>query len=324
MNKQLVANSELPVIDMSGLFSPHIEARKQVAVDLGNACRDTGFFYVVGHGMSSEDMDAVFEASRRFFAQDIAAKRTVSVRNSKTFTGYLEPKEEELNRSDPNAPKELKEVFGIGLELSPDDPHMNEPFRGFNQWPELPNWRSTLLSYFNACWSIGRTLHRGFSLDLGLDESFFEDKLDAPLAGLRLLHYPPDSARGSDEVMVGAGEHTDYGNLTLLADNGIAGLQLRRRDGQWIDAPSIPDAFICNIGDCLMRWTNDVYVSTPHRVTIPEEDRYSIAFFLDPNPLAMVVPVLGGEEALRRYPAVTGAEYAKSRLEASHKLAPQT
>jgi isopenicillin N synthase-like dioxygenase len=314
---------ELPVIDMSRLFSPDIDARKRVAAELGKACRDTGFFYVTGHGIEQSEVEAVFEASRRFFAMDIASKRVVTVRNSKTYNGYLEPTEEALNRNDPNAPKELKEAFGVGLELSPDDPRMAEPFRGANQWPTVPgvpNFRSTLLSYFNACWSVGRTLHQGFCLDLGLDESYFEDKLDAPLAGLRFLHYPPATEPGLHNSMTGAGEHTDYGNLSLLADNGVGGLQLRRRDGKWIDAPSIPGAFVCNIGDCLMRWTDDVYVSTPHRVTIPERDRYSIAFFLDPNPTAVVIPVLGGEDALRRYPAVTGAEYAQSRLVESHKL----
>ena len=96
------------------------------------------------------------------------------------------------------------------------------------------------------------------------------------MATLRLLHYPASSSEGE----IGAGEHTDYGNITLLATDDVGGLEVRTRSGDWIAAPPIPDAFVVNIGDCLMRWTNDVYVSTPHRVVNRSgRERYSIAFF---------------------------------------------
>ena len=128
------------------------------------------------------------------------------------------------------------------------------PFRSLNAWPSLPNFRETLLGYYDACATLGVRLHRAFACDLGLEPGFFDDKFDRPMATLRLLHYPAPP-QGS-EPQTGAGAHTDYGNLTLLATDDVGGLEVRARDGLWIEAPVVPGAFIVNIGDCLMRWTN--------------------------------------------------------------------
>ena len=154
-------------------------------------------------------------------------------------------------------------------------------------WPDLPGFESTVQRYFEAVLDVGRRLHRAFAIDLGLAPEFFEDKLDAPQAVLRLLHYPAAAEPGNGDPL-GAGTHTDYGNVTLLATDGVAGLQVRNRAQQWLDVPELPGHFICNIGDCLMRWTNDVYVSTPHRVLMPRVARRSLAVFVDPNPQACV------------------------------------
>jgi isopenicillin N synthase-like dioxygenase len=124
---------------------------------------------------------------------------------------------------------------------------------------------------------------------------------------------------GRDE-RIGAGAHTDYGNLTLLATDDVGGLEVRTRAGKWIEAPAMPGAFVVNIGDCLMRWTNDVYVSTPHRVVNRSgRERYSIAFFFDPNPDAevAVIPSCIGEGERARYEPILATDYLKYRLDAS-------
>ena len=192
------------------------------------------------------------------------------------------------------------------------------PFARSTHGPSLPGFRETTLAYFNACAALGARLHRAFARDLGLRPDFFASKFDRPMATLRLLHYPAPP-RGSDP-RTGAGEHTDYGALTLLATDDVGGLEVRTRAGQWIEAPVVRGAFIVNIGDCLMRWTNDVYVSTPHRVVNRSlKERYSIAFFYDPNPDAMVetIPSCVGEGEFTRYPPILAAEYLKMRLDAS-------
>ena len=307
--------TDLPILDISPLRSPNPAHRRTAAVALGAACRGPGFFLVTGHGIAPGITRGLFDAARRFFAQHHAAKDALSIRNSPHNRGYVALSEEQL---DPGKPADRKEAFNIGLDLAPDDPDViaGAPFRGVNLWPGLPGFRDAVMAHFNAAWSLGRLLHRGFALDLGTPEDFFEDKLDRPLATLRLLRYPAAGV----EAPLGAGEHTDYGNVTILATDGVPGLEVRRRGGGWEDVPDIPGALVCNIGDCLMRWTNGIYASTPHRVRAPAAERYSAAFFLDPNPDAVVSALPGcvTAENPARWLPVTGAAYLRERLDATY------
>ena len=308
----------LPVIDLAALQAEGGADRLGKAI--GSAAREIGFFYLVGHDIDEALIACVFAAAAAFFALPLAAKDALSIRRSPHNRGYVGMKVESL---DPTMPADLKEAFNIGLDLAPDDPRViaGEPFRGVNVWPELAGWRATLLAYFDAVWAVGRRLHRGIARDLGEPEDFFEDKLDQPMATLRLLHYPPQPEKAA-LGQIGAGEHTDYGNLTLLMTDAVGGLEVRCRDGRWLAAPKLPGAFVCNIGDCLMRWTNDIYVSTPHRVVNRGgRERYSVAFFLDPNPETVVacLPATVAEGRPARYPPVTGAAYLQGRLAATYK-----
>ena len=174
-----------------------------------------------------------------------------------------------------------------------------------------------MLAYYEACSALGARLHRAFARDLGLDLDFFADKFRRPMATLRLLHYP---AAASAAKPSRAGAHTDYGNLTLLATDDVGGLEVRARSGDWIDAPVVEGAFVVNIGDCLMRWTNDVYVSTPHRVVNrSSRDRYSIAFFYDPDPQAWVaaIPSCVAAGEAPRHPPLSAGDHLSQRLYAS-------
>ena len=308
---------EIPLIDIAG-FADHASLGRA----LGATARDTGFFVITGHGIAPAMIDAVFAQSQRFFATDPETKAALSIRRAGNNRGYVALGEERLDASKPG---DVKEAFNIGWDLPADHPDVIacKPFRGVNVWPgeqQLPGFRATMLAYFDACHRLGMRLHRALAYDLGAAENFFDDKLDQPLATLRLLHYPPRPDR-FEPGQTGAGEHTDYGNLTLLATDDAGGLEVRTRDGQWVSPPSIPGALICNIGDCLMRWTNDVYVSTPHRVVNPVgRERFSVAFFLDPNPDAVVscLPGCATPERPARYRPTTGADYLKSRLDATY------
>jgi isopenicillin N synthase-like dioxygenase len=306
----------VPVLDVSGLRGTAAD-RRAVAATLGEACRGPGFFLVTGHGIPATVTASLFAAARAFFGQDRAAKEALSIRRSPHNRGYVALDEEQL---DPTKPADRKEAFNIGLDLAASDPEVvtGAPFRGVNRWPEgLPGFREAVMAHFDAAWALGRLLHRGFALDLGLAEDFFENKLDRPLATLRLLHYPAGAGTGAP---LGAGEHTDYGNVTVLATDGVAGLEVRRRGGGWGAVPQIPGAFVCNIGDCLMRWTNGLYASTPHGVRAPVAERYSAAFFLDPNPDAVVaaLPSCIGPDSPPGWPPITGAAYLRERLDATY------
>ena len=181
-------------------------------------------------------MDKAFAEARRFFALPLADKEAIAMRIVGGNRGYAGLLGEAL---DPTRGPDLKEAFNIGLDLGPDDPELlaGKPFRALNAWPASPGFRNTILAYFDACGALGLRVHRAFARDLGLPLAFFEDKFDRPMATLRLLRYPAaPTDRGAD---VGAGVHTDYGNITLLATDDVGGLQVQRRDGRWIDAPPL-------------------------------------------------------------------------------------
>jgi isopenicillin N synthase-like dioxygenase len=321
MTDQEMPVDAIPVIDVAPLVNGSSAQAHAVAEALGRACREVGFFYITGHGVPPALLDRMFRHSADFFAAPAAIREAVAFSGPGGNRGYIRPGGETL---DPGKPADVKEAFNIGLELEPDDPELaaGARFRGANAWPDIPGFRDTMLDYFNRLWRLGRDLHRGFALDLGLEPDYFEPRLDKPIATLRLLHYPAVTVPLSDGQL-GAGVHTDYGNVTLLSTDAVGGLMVQDRSGRWHDAPVKPGAFVCNIGDCLMRWSNDVYVSTPHKVVSPPGlDRYSVAFFLDPNPDAVVecLPSCVSPERPAKYAPITGAEFLRSRLEPTYAV----
>jgi isopenicillin N synthase-like dioxygenase len=306
----------LDIIDVSGLSGGEPGAVERIAGQVGRACRDTGFFYVSDHGIPDALLSGIFDAAHAFFAAPISEKEAISINRSPHNRGYAGIASESLDQTH----TDNKEAFNVGFDLSPADPEVidGKPFRGVNLWPTTPGFRDTALAYFDAVWRLGCDLHFAIASDLGLKTDYFADKLDRPMATLRLLHYPPREQSTSD---VGAGTHTDYGSITLLLTDAVGGLEVRRRDGTWIKASPRPGTFVCNIGDCLMRWSNDVYVSTPHRVTSPPgRDRYSVAFFLDPNPEALIecLPGCSSTERPVKYPPILAADYLRQRLDATY------
>jgi isopenicillin N synthase-like dioxygenase len=307
----------LPIIDLGSSGEGAGASLTRIAAEVGAACRDVGFFYVVNHGVDAELIAQAFAQSHDFFALPVADKRKLAIETIGGNRGYSGLLHEAL---DPARGPDMKEAFNVGLDLSAEDPELlaDTPFRSLNAWPALAGFRETLLAYYDACAALGARLHGAFARDLGLKADFFDARFDRPMATLRLLHYPAPP-RGADP-RTGAGAHTDYGNLTLLATDDVGGLEVRTRAGQWIEAPVVAGAFIVNIGDCLMRWTNDVYVSTPHRVVNRSaRERYSIAFFYDPNPDALVetIPNCVREGEAVRYPPILAADYLTMRLDAS-------
>ncbi len=304
----------LPIIDLAPLDDGDAGLRR-VAAEIGAACRDVGFFYVVNHGVAASQIEQVFAESRRFFALPLAAKRAIAIDAVGGNRGYVALGREAL---DPPQGGDQKEAFNVGLDLAPDDPELlaGKPFRALNAWPDLPGFRAALLAYYGSCGALAARIHRAFACDLGLPPDFFADKFVRPMATLRLLRYPASDGAGD---AIGAGAHTDYGNLTLLATDDVGGLEVRKRSGEWIAAAPLAGAFVVNIGDCLMRWTNDIYVSNPHRVVNRSaRERYSIAFFSDPNPDAEVaaIPACVADGAAK-YPPIRAADYLKRRLDAS-------
>lgn len=272
----------LPIVDIGGLRTGSPVDKAAVAAEIGDACRRIGFFYVTGHGVPEPVIDATFETARAFFARPEAEKRAVHISNTPYYRGWEPPGEQTL---DSEAKPDLKESFLMGVDNGPDHPEVAKgtPHYGPNQWPEMPGFKDQMEAYFDAMLVLSRTIGRGIALSLDLDEHFFDAAGQDSMSILRLLHYPPHPA-GADDRTFGAGAHTDWGFITVLAQDEAGGLQVRRADGTWIDAPPVPGAYVINLGDMTARWTNDRYRSTPHRVVNRSgRERQSIPFFYDLN-----------------------------------------
>jgi isopenicillin N synthase-like dioxygenase len=301
----------IPVLDFERFTSG--TDREGFVADLGTAARGPGFFLLAGHGVDETLRAEVFAQADRFFSQPRPEKEKVSILQTPHYRGWAHDGLESLDET--SGQTDRKESFNIGYDLAPDDPRVaaGEPFRGVNQWPDLPGFRETMLSYYDAALDLGIRLSRAIALDLGLPEDHFDCAFHEPLAALRVLHYPPATGSAGE---IGAGAHSDYGVVTLLMTDGEPGLQVKPRGGDWTDVPHVDGAYVVNIGDCLMRWTNDIYVSTPHRVLPPKRQRRSVAMFVEANP-DVVVEALPGTGA-PKYAPIRAADYLKSRLDATY------
>ena len=286
--------SQVPIIDISALVCGTDE-RYTVASQIGEACRECGFFYIIGHGVNENLQQRIEELSRQFFAQDLETKLKIRMAlGGKAWRGYF-PVGGELTSGKPDQ----KEGIYFGAELGEEHPlvQAGTPLHGSNLFPcNIPMFRETVLEYMQAMTQLGHILMGGIALSLGLEESYFTDRYTAdPLILFRIFNYPAYASLSDAEDKWGVGEHTDYGILTILKQDDSGGLQVKSKSG-WIAAPPVPGSFVCNIGDMLDKMTGGLYRSTPHRVqNLSGCDRLSFPFFFDPNFNVEVKPIeLGG------------------------------
>ncbi|MFM9862585.1 MAG: isopenicillin N synthase family dioxygenase [Micropepsaceae bacterium] len=282
------ASRELPVIDIAPLHTGAVGDRARVARMIEAACRDTGFFYISGHGVAPTTIAQLDAAARAFFALPEDEKKKIAMaRGGRAWRGFF-PVGGELTSGKPD----LKEGVYFGTELGAADPRVaaGVPMHGANLWPEaIPELKPAVLAFMTETTRAAHAVMRGIALSLSLDAEYFARTYTAdPTVLFRVFHYPP--ARKIDAEW-GVGEHTDYGLLTLLAQDNCGGLQVKARDG-WIEAPPIEGTLVCNIGDMLDRLTGGVYRSTPHRVrNVSGRERLSFPLFFDPAFAAVIEPL---------------------------------
>ncbi|KAF5460156.1 hypothetical protein F2P56_020043 [Juglans regia] len=277
----MAAALQLPVIDLSA------PARFSTAASIRQACIEYGFFYLVNAGLEKELLDRVFEESKKFFSLPSEEKMKLG---RKEHRGYTPLYAENL---DPTSSS--KDV--------------------------LPSWRHTMERFHRKLLLAGKRLVSLIALALNLDEDFFEKvgALDKPMPFLRLLHYPGDMGSLNEEIY-GASAHSDYGMITLLATDGVPGLQVCREKSKqprvWEDVLHLDGALIVNIGDMMERWTNCLFRSTLHRVMPAGKERYSAAFFLDPNQDCLVecLESCCSASSPPRYPPIRSGDYLKEKL----------
>jgi isopenicillin N synthase-like dioxygenase len=278
--------TRLPVIDVSPLRTGgHPDP---VAWEIESACRDTGFFYVTGHGVPPELTERLDRAARAFFARPEEEKLAIAMRHAGPAWRGSFPLGGELTAGRPDR----KEGIYFGEELPAGDPRAGLPLHGHNLFPAgVPELRGAVLDYLTALTALAQDVLRGVARSLDLPADYFAAGYTrVPTVLFRIFHYP---SQPPDADEWGVGEHTDYGLLTLLAQDENGGLAVRTPDG-WIDAPPLAGTFVCNIGDMLERLTGGWYRSTVHRVrNVSGRQRLSYPFFFDPDFRAEVPPLPG-------------------------------
>ncbi|WP_439817631.1 isopenicillin N synthase family dioxygenase [Zavarzinia sp. CC-PAN008] len=317
-----VGAEQIPLIDLGPFLLGGYDERVAVAKVIGRAAREIGFFYIANHGVPAALTGRTFAEARRFFALPAEVKAGIAIEKSPCHRGWFAVGGENLDPAKQKAAGDLKEGVKIGRDLGANHPLVaaGTPLHGPNQWPDdLPGWRGAMQSYYDQMTNLGRQLMRAVALGLDLEECFFDPMLTEPMTTLGPLHYPPQAGRIT-ESQLGAGAHTDFGCLTILAQDARGGLQVRNAQGQWIDAAPIPDTFVVNIGDMLARWTNGLYASTLHRViNVSGAERYSMPFFFDPNFDAdvTVLPTCLAPGETPRFPPTTGGQHLLDMINAT-------
>jgi isopenicillin N synthase-like dioxygenase len=285
--------TEIPILDAQALSAGDTTALAAFAEDFRRAYGTTGFGCIVNHGVAPALIRQVFHASARFHALPMNAKMAVELDH--LHRGYIpidastdvNSRYAEVRR--PNQ----SESFMMMREDGPDSPDVlaGAYLAGPNQWPDLEGFRQDVAAYHDALCDLGRQLVAVAAMALGADLAELLPAFERPTTWLRLLHYPPLPSESPSDLF-GSAPHSDFGCLTILAQDEVGGLQVQTPAGGWLDVPVIPGAFVVNVGDMLHRWSNGLLKSTPHRVINRSgRERYSCPFFFDPNVATEIGPL---------------------------------
>lgn len=326
----------IPIIDIGPWWGSGDE-RSIVGRQVDRAASEFGFFQIVGHRLPRERIDAMLAASDAFFALPLEMKQRSTPADPAINRGYAARGTEALSYSlGREAPPDLFEAFNIGEDgVDATDPFYAAELRGVfapNIWPsEAPDLRPALVAYFDAARQVALTLTEIFATALGMPDSWFQPFVDRSTTTMRTIRY--ERRMGDDEPLPGQqgmGAHTDYGIVTVLYAEPIAGLQIVAPNGEWIDVMPAEDALVINLGDLTAQWTNDRWRSTVHRVVPPPlvdgrpSVRRSAAFFLDGNWDALIecLPTCTDAEHPPRYAPVTAGRHLVAKLMGPRLLRP--
>jgi isopenicillin N synthase-like dioxygenase len=322
-----VDSPAIPSIDLGAFLTRTDKEQQVIAANVDEICKSIGFLIIEQHGVPKNIIDNAWSTTTAFFDLPLEQKLKSKSPDPTCPRGYFPFAAEALAKSlGVDTPPDIKESFGIGPLRAPQIAMPEDDFEfhyGDNLWPVSPaELRTTLITYFTAMESLGSQVLRLLAAALNLPHEYFERFHTHPMCALRCLNYP-----ASDEPQLpnqkGAGEHSDYGSITLLKpDPMVAGLEIKLPSGQWAAAPRVKDAFIVNIGDMMARWTNDRWVSTLHRVISPgttksgASRRQSMAFFHNTNYDAEIecIPTCLDVGEQQKYGTVQAGHYLAERF----------
>ena len=313
------SDEEIPTLDISPYLSDRPGGCEAVAARLREISRTVGFFYLKGHDIPQELIDRVFQQSRRFHALPIEIKKKIPFFETGGFkSGYQPCSEDDYQHRNiniiSNTKPNLVAKFSINREGGSGGLSMSEPERRarVNIWPEnLPGFKETLLAYHGSIERLGRRFLPLWAATLALPLDYFDRFFATPHATMSLLYYPPQQSVGARQY--GIAPHTDNAMMTFLAQQGVRGLAVRMPSGHWRAVDSVPGTLLVNTGNLMVRWTNDEYLSTKHRVIKTSGvERYSIPVFFGPSADALieVLPTCQGPQRPALYEPIS---YAKLR-----------
>lgn len=314
-----LTSANIPVVDFSGFVRGDAVSRHSTVQAIYQACHDVGFLYLKNHGIPLSAIDQAFGQSHIFFNLPLAVKQQIAWSSEHSNRGYIGLERERLDETQPG---DLKEAFNIGqdsLSAVAEQGAVN------NLWsPGQPLFHQTINDFFELCSAATEQILRAFACALSMPVDYLVNYHQTHDYTLRLLHYPtlPTTLRAGQ---LRAGAHSDYGSVTLLFQDNVGGLEVQNTQGDWIAAPTIPNTVLINTGDLMQRWSNNVFRSTKHRVKLPnpeqpQQERYSIAFFCQPDADADIVclPTCHSEHNPPKYPPIKSGDYLLSRLRATY------
>lgn len=282
----------IPRLDAAKLKSGDTTA----LTELRRGAESVGFLTVYNTAISRSEIEDLIASYRRFFHQPLAVKQGVDMARTGSNRGWGAPGGEQV---DPAANPDYKEVFDCGYTPPADHPlaRQNLSVYASNLWPEgLPEFRDTVKTYYAQALTVAMDILRAIATAMGEDAHYFDDKFSHPMALLRGNFYPERPAWAGDKDF-GIAAHTDYGCLTLLATDGVPGLEVQLHDGSWQAVNAQPGEFIINFGEMLEMWTGGRIKATPHRVIGGPAERISVPLFFNPNYDTNVAPA-GSDKAI--------------------------
>ena len=304
---------QIPRIDISEIEEK--EFSRTLLQDFFSAYNKYGFGYIINHGIEKTLIEQLFQVSKQFHSQPLSEKMRVALdHNHRGYIAINTSTDVNSKLADVKKPNQSESFMMMREDKSElPDVYLSGP----NQWPKLENFKEVLEKYTCNMTKLGRNLMRLALLSSGVKDLSVMQSLDTPTIWLRLLHYPPIS-KNSPSDLYGSAPHTDFGCLTILAQDEIGGLQVQTREGEWIDVPKLEGSFVVNVGDMLSRYTNGLLRSTPHRVINKSgKERFSCPFFFDPHTNAVIQPLKGTGKP--KFSPINFGEFLREELEASYE-----
>jgi len=341
MPSAIPTSSAPPILDFSAFESSDPEIRSKLIQEIRGACQTHGFFQLINHGISPTLQSSTLSAAKSFFSLPFAEKQKLDKTKNTWNRGYEAVGSQMLEAG---TKPELKEGLYIGEEIPRDHPDCVSGVynRGPNFWPdvekvgdfETEEFKGVCMGYYWEVFGLAQRVFQALALGLGLDDDFFSEFTKDAIGTLRFIHYPPSD--NSDSKERGIGAHRDFGALTILMQDEVGGLQvLNEPSGDWMDIEPIPNAYVVNLGNLMMRWTNHKYNSNLHRVINKSgKDRYSIPFFFTGNARYTLTCVPGCEDQevvengevvegkkASRYAPISVGDYVTEQFSSSYKRA---